>query len=179
MTTALLLFASTFVAVLALVLQSLNVNGGHRVLACITSLFIGAGNLVLFKTLPGSTDALQVAGYLLGGPVAVLVGMWAHPHLVLRLQRLRQARPKHSWWMPLDGDVERRIHFPTPSTSWGRFVAPDWRSVPIVDRAADDTEVRRFARRLLDPDDLGHLASAEIRAAARTALGLRPAEPRP
>lgn len=169
MTTTLLLFASTFVAVLALVLQSLNVNGGHRVLACITSLFIGAGNLVLFKTLPGSTDWLQIAGYMLGGPVAVLVGMWAHPHLVVRLKRLREPR----------GESETTVHFLTPSATWGHILMPDGRSVPIVDQTAIDTEVRNFARRLLDPEDLGHLASAEIRAAARTALGLPPAEPRP
>lgn len=80
--TALLLFASTFVTVLALGLQSLNVNGGHRVMAAFTSLAIGSGNLVLFKVLPGPTEALEVAGYLLGGPVGIVCAMALHPTLV-------------------------------------------------------------------------------------------------
>lgn len=146
MTTALLLFASTFVAVFALVLQSLNVNGGHRVLACITSLFISGSNLVLFKTLPGDTDWLQIAAYLLGGPVAVLAGMVMHPHLVKLHGRLqRKAAPP-----PAAAEIER--------------TQPEQESVLV------DLHAVAFARRLLDPEDLGHLADPEIRQAARRAV---------
>ena len=79
---ALTLFGATFATVLALGLQSLNVNGGHRLAACCTSFLIGTANLVLFKLLPGPTTAMDVAGYLLGGPVGIYAAMTLHPHLV-------------------------------------------------------------------------------------------------
>ncbi|WP_428419230.1 hypothetical protein [Methylibium sp.] len=151
MTTALLLFASTFVAVFALVLQSLNVNGGHRVLACITSFFITGSNLVLFKTLPGDTHWLQIAAHMLGGAVAVLAGMAAHPYLAARMG----GRPRPAATTP---------HVP-PIFSH----PPD----PLLEAA------QSFARRVLDPEDLGHLANAEIRDAARDALGLPRSGKRP
>lgn len=80
--TALLLFVSTYITVLALGVQSLNVNGGHRWLAAGTSLFIGTGNLVLLKTLPGDTTWVDVAAYLLGGPAGIVSAMALHPRLV-------------------------------------------------------------------------------------------------
>jgi hypothetical protein len=80
--TALILFASTFATVLALGLQSLNVNQGHRVMAFCTSLLIGTGNLVLFKVLPGPTTALEICAYLMGGPVGIVCAMALHPVLV-------------------------------------------------------------------------------------------------
>lgn len=86
MTTAAILFLSTFAVVFALGLQSLNVNGGHRLLAFCTSFLIGASNLVLFKVLPGPTDTLQIAAYLLGGPFGIVCSMAAHP-LIVRLLR--------------------------------------------------------------------------------------------
>jgi hypothetical protein len=76
------LFLSTFCAVFALGLQSLNVNGGHRTAAFITSLLIGSSQLALFKLLPGPTDAWQIAAYLLGGPFGIVASMAAHPRLV-------------------------------------------------------------------------------------------------
>ena len=94
MSTALLLFAATFGVVFALGLQSLNVNGGHRVMAFCTSFCIGASNLVLFKMLPAQTDWLQIGAYLIGGPLGILASMAAHPHLV-RLARRRPARHQH------------------------------------------------------------------------------------
>lgn len=90
--TALLLFTSTYITVLALGIQSLNVNGGHRWLACATSLFIGTGNLVLLKTLPGDTTALEVAAYLAGGPAGIVSAMVAHPVLVRLYANLKEPR---------------------------------------------------------------------------------------
>lgn len=80
--TALLLFAATFGVVFALGLQSLNVNGGHRVLAFLTSFGIGTSNLVLFKVLPGPTTPWDIAAYLLGGPFGIVAAMALHPRLV-------------------------------------------------------------------------------------------------
>lgn len=48
---ALLLFASTFALVLFLGLQSLNVNGGHRLLSFVTSFGIGAANFGIFASI--------------------------------------------------------------------------------------------------------------------------------
>ncbi len=90
--TALLLFSSTYLTVLALGLQSLNVNGGHRLMAFCTSFAIGAGNLALFKVLPGPTDAVDISAYLMGGPFGIVTAMALHPVLV-RLYRNRKPSP--------------------------------------------------------------------------------------
>ena len=82
MTTAALLFGATFCVVFTLGLQQLNVNADHRAAAFVTSLFIGASNLVLFKLLPGPTDALQIGAYLLGGACGIVASMAVHPRLV-------------------------------------------------------------------------------------------------
>lgn len=80
--TELALFASTFITVFALGVQSLNVNNGHYLAAFATSLAIGGGNLVLLKLVPGDTTPLQIAAYLAGGPFGIVAAMWAHPRLV-------------------------------------------------------------------------------------------------
>lgn len=80
--TELALFASTFVTVFALGVQSLNVNNGHYAAAFCTSLAIGTGNLVLLKIVPGDTTPLQIVAYLAGGPFGIVAAMWAHPRLV-------------------------------------------------------------------------------------------------
>jgi hypothetical protein len=79
---ALLLFASTFALVLFLGLQSLNVNGVHRLLSFVTSFGIGAANLTVLKIMPGPTNGLEVAAYLLGGPFGILASIAIHPCLV-------------------------------------------------------------------------------------------------
>lgn len=81
--TALALFASTFVLVFALGLQSLNVNGRHYVAAFFTSFLIGGGNLVLFKLAPDATG-MEIAAFLLGGPFGIIAAIAAHPWLVKR-----------------------------------------------------------------------------------------------
>ena len=87
MTTALLLFAATFAVVFTLGLQQLNVERGHMLAAAVTSPLIGLSNLVLFKVLPGPTDALQIGAYLLGGSVGIVASMWMHPQLVALFRR--------------------------------------------------------------------------------------------
>ena len=79
--TALALFASTFVLVCALGLQSLNVNRGHYIAAFVTSFAIGTGNLVLLKIVPGETSGLELFAYLIGGPLGIITSMWLHPRI--------------------------------------------------------------------------------------------------
>ncbi|PKO49039.1 MAG: hypothetical protein CVU31_02660 [Betaproteobacteria bacterium HGW-Betaproteobacteria-4] len=85
--TALALFAATFFLVLFLGLQSLNVNGGHKLLAAITSLGISTANIVVLKTMPGPTGLMEVAAYCLGGPAGILVSMVIHPWMVTKFGR--------------------------------------------------------------------------------------------
>ena len=79
--TALALFASTFVLVCALGLQSLNVNRGHYTAAFITSLFIGSSQWFLLKIVPGETSGLELFAYLIGGPLGIITSMWLHPRI--------------------------------------------------------------------------------------------------
>lgn len=79
---ALIILACTFGVVLALGLQSLNVNQGKRLLAFCTSFLIGLCNLGLLKIVPQPTSWLDVAAYLLGGPFGILTAMYLHPRLV-------------------------------------------------------------------------------------------------
>ncbi len=75
--TAAILFFSTFSLVFALGFQSLNVNRGHYLAAAITSFAIGGSNLWLYRYLPDA-DALQIAAYLIGGPLGIVSSMHAH-----------------------------------------------------------------------------------------------------
>lgn len=77
------LFGSTFVLVFALGFQSLNVNGGHYLLAFGTSFVIGAANLVLYKMAPNA-DATEMAAFLLGGPFGIVASMYVHRRYVGR-----------------------------------------------------------------------------------------------
>lgn len=85
----LLLFASTFVTVFALGLQSLNVNGGHYVAAFFTSFVIGTGNLFVLKLVPGA-GLTEIAAYLAGGPFGIMASMWMHRRTIGR-KKHRQA----------------------------------------------------------------------------------------
>ena len=86
--TELALFASTFVLVFALGLQSLNVNNGHRWAAAFTSLFIGSSQLVLFKLAPNA-DWSEMLAFVSGGPFGIVASMIAHPHLVRVIKRTK------------------------------------------------------------------------------------------
>lgn len=75
--TELALFASTFVCVFALGVQSLNVNNGHYVSAFFTSFLIGGANLALFKLAPNASGG-EIAAYLSGGPLGIVCAMKFH-----------------------------------------------------------------------------------------------------
>jgi len=85
--TALALFASTYLLVLFLGLQSLNVNGGHRLMAVVTSFGIGAANITILKIMPGPTGGLELIAYLTGGPAGILTSMAIHPWMVKKFGR--------------------------------------------------------------------------------------------
>lgn len=84
--TALALFASTFVLVFALGIQSLNVNNGHHLAAIFTSFFIGGSQMVLFKLAPDASW-IEAAAFLLGGSFGIYAAMRAHPYLVGLLKK--------------------------------------------------------------------------------------------
>ncbi len=73
--TALALFASTYLLVMALGAQSLLVNNGRYLPAACNSLAIGSMNLVLFKLAPEASGA-EIAGFLTGGPIGIVSAMW-------------------------------------------------------------------------------------------------------
>lgn len=89
--TAALLFAATFAAVFTLGIQQINVERRHMLAAAATSPLIGLAHLVLFKVLPGPTDALEIAAYLAGGSAGIVAGIWAYPHLLTLLGARRPA----------------------------------------------------------------------------------------
>lgn len=73
--TALALFASTLVLVMALGAQSLFVNNGRYAQAALNSFVIGTGNLILFKLAPDASG-LEIACFLSGGPVGIVLAMY-------------------------------------------------------------------------------------------------------
>lgn len=81
------LFAATYFLVLFLGLQSLNVNGSHKLLAAATSFGISAANVTVLKIMPGPTGLLEVAAYCFGGPAGILTSMAIHPWMVRRFGR--------------------------------------------------------------------------------------------
>lgn len=81
-----MLFGSTFLTVLALGLQSLNVNGGHYRAAFVTSFAIGAGNLVILKIAPNASPS-EMAAYLSGGPLGIISSMKIHYRLIGRRKK--------------------------------------------------------------------------------------------
>lgn len=84
------LFASTFVVVFALGAQSLLVNNGHYKSAFANSFVIGACNMVLLKLGPQAVP-LEVAAYLLGGPLGIVAAMWVFRHLHRKPRKKRRA----------------------------------------------------------------------------------------
>lgn len=86
-----LIFASVVVSVFALGFQSQNVNQGHYVAAALTSFAIGGGSLALYKYMPDSSPT-EIAAYLIGGPIGIVLSMWAHRRTLGR----RRARERHS-----------------------------------------------------------------------------------
>lgn len=93
---ALTIFACTFLVVLALSLQSLNVIGGHYALAFGTSIVIGGCNLLLLKLVPQPTGWLENLAFLAGGPFGAITAMRWHPALVRLYRRYQAASPMHA-----------------------------------------------------------------------------------
>ena len=84
--TELILFASVFVSVFALGVQSLNVNNGHYLAAFVTSFVIGVAHLALYRYMPDPTWT-QIAAYLTGGPFGIVTAMWFHKRTIGRRRR--------------------------------------------------------------------------------------------
>ena len=80
------LFLSTFVLVLALGLQSLNVNGGHYKAAFCTSLFIGGSQIIIYKLAPNAGIS-EVIAFLAGGPFGIITAMWLHSRTIGKKSR--------------------------------------------------------------------------------------------
>lgn len=80
MMTALTLFISTLLLVMALGAQSLFVNNGLYVAAFANSFIIGAGNLALYKLAPDASG-FEIAAFLIGGPVGVCLAMFIFRNL--------------------------------------------------------------------------------------------------
>jgi hypothetical protein len=190
MTDAALLFAATFGVVFALGLQSLNVNGGHKALAFVTSFLIGASNLVLFKVLPRETSVLEIAAYLMGGPFGIVASMWAHPWLVRLHAGLQRLGLRLQAVSPAEAEAQVAAAFAAPEplaqvltpspaaaalrattlASFGGLSADD--SVTPEVRHPEHHDLRQLARDLLDPDMYGHAVTPEVRDRARGALGM-------
>lgn len=92
MTTA-SIFALQFLCVLALGLQSLNVNGGHRLLAAITSVVISITSLggTYFTLIYTDPSALNVTAFIAGSVCGILTSMRIHPWLVERFGKKQVA----------------------------------------------------------------------------------------
>jgi hypothetical protein len=84
--TAALLFASTFVLVFALGMQQFNIAGGHYRAAFLTSVAIGAANMLMLKLGPEASP-LEICAYMAGGPFGIVASMHLHRFLCLRLRR--------------------------------------------------------------------------------------------
>ncbi len=78
---------ASFFTVFLLGFQSLNVNQGYRVLACVTSLGISASNYVLFKLLPNQElQPFEFFCYSLSGSLGILASMELHKLMKSKLK---------------------------------------------------------------------------------------------
>ena len=93
---ALTLFLGTFSLVFLLGLQSLNVNNGHKILAAITSFFIGCVSIILYKLAPNATW-YETMAFLCGGPIGIIQSMNFHPKLVAMLKRKDKPADTHGF----------------------------------------------------------------------------------
>lgn len=74
------LFASAFATVFLLGIQQQNVLGRHYAAAIVTSFWIGAAQIFLWRLVPSATPS-EIAATLLGGPTGIVAAMWTHPRL--------------------------------------------------------------------------------------------------
>lgn len=66
---------------------ALALANGHRFLSALTSFGIGTANITILKIMPGPTGVLEVAAYLLGGPLGILTSMSIHPWMARKFGR--------------------------------------------------------------------------------------------
>ena len=88
----LILFGATFGVVFMLGFQSLNVNGGHYVLAFLSSFLIGSFNLALYKLAPEAQTVTEVAAFLTGGPLGIIAAMLVHRRWVQPFMRRKNGQ---------------------------------------------------------------------------------------
>lgn len=96
---ALLVFASAFVTVFCLGLQSQNVNQGHYVAAVVTSFFISTGSIFLYEYMAVPTMADKL-GFYVGASSGIAFSIWFHKNVKAWWQARRARR------------VERRLANP-------------------------------------------------------------------
>lgn len=82
------LFASSFLTVLLLVIQSINNNHGYMGRAFWTSFGIGGAQLLLYRLMPDAS-VTEIAAYLLGGPIGNVAAQWLRRHDIARIKALR------------------------------------------------------------------------------------------
>lgn len=92
--TAAALFFSTLLLVMALGAQSLLVNNGRYAGAFFNSFAIGIGNLILFKLAPDA-GGWEIAGFLAGGPVGIVLAMYLLRHYHRRGDDAKGWNAKH------------------------------------------------------------------------------------
>lgn len=170
------LFGATFITVFALGVQSLNVNGGHKAMAAITSLAIGASNLVLLKILPGPTGWAHYLGYFAGGVAGILAAMHYQPKLAAFF-RQRKAAPAGK----AAADLQAALHrFTTELPGFEPTAPPAMPVEPTTPHGRPNFPLLvALAQSLVEPDELGHAATPEIRRRACVALGRLHSVPAP
>lgn len=170
------LFGATFITVFALGVQSLNVNGGHKAMAAITSLAIGASNLVLLKILPGPTSWAHHLGYFAGGVAGILAAMHYQPKLAAFF-RQRKASPADKATAELQAALHR---FATEAPAFAPTAPP---RMPVEHTAPHGRPnfplLVALAQSLIEPEELGHAATPEMRRRACIALGRLHSVPAP
>ena len=72
---ALLLFGAMFITVFLMAAQNLFINNGKYLRAFFMSAAISVSQIILFKFAPNAS-AIEVAGFLAGGPFGVVTAMW-------------------------------------------------------------------------------------------------------
>jgi hypothetical protein len=84
-----ILFASQFVTVALLVIQSQNNVHGHFWLAAGTSVLIGVAQVATFKLLP-TADASELVAWIAAGPFANMFAQWVKRHDISKIRRLHK-----------------------------------------------------------------------------------------
>lgn len=85
----LLLFLSSYVTVLLLVIQSINNNHGRAMASCVTSIGIGVAQVALYKIVP-SASFPEIVAFIAGGPLANVTAQWVKRSDISIIKRLHQ-----------------------------------------------------------------------------------------